>query len=410
MIVDLSALPEQVVADVLASAFDSAGQRCSALRVLCLQEDVADRILTMLKGATAELAVGNPIRLSTDIGPVISAEAARGITAHIDAMRAAGRTVHSISLRPDCANGSFVAPAMIEIPSLGDLTEEVFGPVLHVLRWRRDRVDELVDAINGTGYGLTFGLHTRLDDMIERVLARANAGNIYVNRNLVGAVVGTQPFGGHGLSGTGPKAGGPLYLRRLCADAPGPLPAGRAPRVALAWQEWLAGIGEAGAAKDAAACASTTPLGASMELPGPVGERNTYTLEPRGAVLCVASDERALWQQISATLCTGNRALVAAPGPARLGNLPPTLANWIGVTADHRREAFQAALFDGSRAGLISLCRSLAARKGAIVPVHVGRPDAEPGRTYPLEWLVREKTVSINTAAAGGNASLMAME
>ena len=319
--------------------------------------------------------------------------------------------MHSVPLSPDRAHGSFVAPTLIGIASLADLSGEVFGPVLHVLRWRRDTLDGLVDAINATGYGLTFGLHTRLDDTAERVLARANAGNIYVNRNLVGAVVGTQPFGGHGLSGTGPKAGGPLYVRRLVADdrAWGPLPQGHAPGIGLAWQEWLAGLGEAEAAADAAACAAMTPLGANLDLPGPVGERNTYTLEPRGTVLCVASDEGSLWRQISAVLCTGNRALVAAPAPARLGDLPPMLAGWMRVTEDPRRERFEAALFAGDRAGLSALCRDMAAREGAIVLVHAERADAESGRRYPLEWLVREKTVSINTTAAGGNASLMAM-
>ncbi len=411
MIVDSSALPEQVVADVLASAFDSAGQRCSALRVLCLQDDVADRMLAMLKGAMAELAVGDPSRLSTDIGPVIGDEAARGIAAHIEAMRAAGRPVHSLALPPGCEHGSFVAPALIEIGSVGELREEIFGPVLHVLRWRRDTLDELVDAIGGTGYGLTFGLHTRLDDTVERVLARAQAGNIYVNRNLVGAVVGTQPFGGHGLSGTGPKAGGPLYLRRLCADGSAPPPPpGRAPAIASEWRAWLAAIGAAEAAADAAACAAATPLGVSLDLPGPVGERNTYTLEPRGAVLCVASGEQALWRQISAALSTGNRVLVAAPAPSRLAGLPSSLAQWIGTTADHRREPVQAALFEGDPAGLLALGRAMAEREGAIIPVHVGRAHAEPGRSYALEWLLRERTVSVNTTAAGGNASLMTME
>ncbi len=231
LIVDSSALAEQVIADVLMSAFDSAGQRCSALRVLCLQEDVADRILGMLKGAMAELSVGNPDRLSTDVGPVITEEARQGLLAHVQAMRDAGRPVFALSLPDSCRHGTFVAPTLIELSSLSELKREVFGPVLHVLRYRRDGLDALIEAINATGYGLTFGLHTRIDETIAHVSSRVAAGNVYVNRNLIGAVVGVQPFGGHRLSGTGPKAGGPLYLRRLLARCPdqAPLPAGKAP-------------------------------------------------------------------------------------------------------------------------------------------------------------------------------------
>ncbi|HEY5299507.1 MAG TPA: bifunctional proline dehydrogenase/L-glutamate gamma-semialdehyde dehydrogenase PutA, partial [Acetobacteraceae bacterium] len=210
LIVDSSALAEQVVADVLMSAFDSAGQRCSALRVLCVQEEVADRVVAMLKGAMAELSVGNPDRLSTDVGPVITEEARRGIEAHVRAMRDAGHPVFALKLPEECRHGTFVAPTLIELSSLSELTHEVFGPVLHVLRYRRDDLDAVMAAIGATGYALTFGLHTRIDETIAHVADRVAAGNVYVNRNLIGAVVGVQPFGGHGLSGTGPKAGGPL--------------------------------------------------------------------------------------------------------------------------------------------------------------------------------------------------------
>jgi RHH-type proline utilization regulon transcriptional repressor/proline dehydrogenase/delta 1-pyrroline-5-carboxylate dehydrogenase len=220
LVVDSSALAEQVVGDVLLSAFDSAGQRCSALRLLCVQDDVADRLLTMLRGAMDELTIGNPDRLETDIGPVITAEARQTILDHIDAMRAAGHAVYAPPLPAGTAEGTFVAPTMIEIDRVESLQREVFGPVLHVLRYRREELDRLVDAINGTGYGLTFGIHTRIDETINKLSRRIEAGNIYVNRNIVGAVVGVQPFGGHGLSGTGPKAGGPLYMRRLLATCP----------------------------------------------------------------------------------------------------------------------------------------------------------------------------------------------
>ncbi|HTM77388.1 MAG TPA: bifunctional proline dehydrogenase/L-glutamate gamma-semialdehyde dehydrogenase PutA, partial [Devosia sp.] len=190
LIVDSSALTEQVVADVLASAFDSAGQRCSALRVLCLQDEIADKTLAMLKGAMALLRTGNPDRLATDIGPVISAEAQRTIAGHIAALRAKGRDVFEAPLDAAAAQGTLIAPTLIELEDLAELKREVFGPVLHVVRFERERLDGLVDAINALGYGLTFGLHTRIDTVIERVTNRIAAGNIYVNRNQIGAVVG----------------------------------------------------------------------------------------------------------------------------------------------------------------------------------------------------------------------------
>ncbi|MEA3120908.1 MAG: RHH-type transcriptional regulator, proline utilization regulon repressor / proline dehydrogenase, partial [Paraburkholderia sp.] len=224
MIVDSSALAEQVVADVLQSAFDSAGQRCSALRVLCLQEEVAQRTLTMLKGAMHELSIGNPDRLSTDVGPVIDIEAKRTIDAHIAAMREKGRAVVQLPLSEACAHGTFVAPTLIEIDSFAEIKREVFGPVLHVMRFRRSELDPLLEQIRATGYGLTLGIHTRIDETIAHVVSRAHVGNVYVNRNVIGAVVGVQPFGGEGLSGTGPKAGGPLYLQRLLAKRPSGLP------------------------------------------------------------------------------------------------------------------------------------------------------------------------------------------
>jgi RHH-type proline utilization regulon transcriptional repressor/proline dehydrogenase/delta 1-pyrroline-5-carboxylate dehydrogenase len=387
LVVDSSALAEQVVADVLVSAFDSAGQRCSALRVLCLQEDVADRMLAMLKGALAELSVGNPDRLSTDIGPVISAAARDGILAHVEAMRQAGRPVHQAALPAACAHGIFVPPTIIEIESLAVLEREVFGPVLHVLRFNRGGMDALIDAINATGYGLTFGIHTRIDETVARATARAQAGNIYVNRNLVGAVVGVQPFGGHGLSGTGPKAGGPLYLSRLLAS--GPASPGL-PRRALpaALADWLG-----------ADLPATTPLGAETLLPGPVGEENIYRTEPRGAVLCVAASPAALRRQIGAALATGNRALVLGALPAGL----PALAAQFGVMPVAKPAMADAVLFEGDNAALTALCEDMAAQDGPTVAVHIAGQDG----FYRLEPLIQERSVSTNTTAAGGNANLM---
>jgi RHH-type transcriptional regulator, proline utilization regulon repressor / proline dehydrogenase / delta 1-pyrroline-5-carboxylate dehydrogenase len=218
MIVDSSALPEQVVRDVLVSSFQSAGQRCSALRVLCVQDDIADKLLEMLAGAMAELRIGDPGLLATDIGPVIDEEARKALAAHAARMSREGRLIYELPLGRDCAEGCFFAPRAFEIDSLERLTREVFGPILHVLRFRQDGLDQLLDGIDNLGYGLTLGIHSRIDATVRRIHRRLRIGNTYVNRNIIGAVVGVQPFGGERLSGTGPKAGGPHYLHRFATE------------------------------------------------------------------------------------------------------------------------------------------------------------------------------------------------
>jgi RHH-type proline utilization regulon transcriptional repressor/proline dehydrogenase/delta 1-pyrroline-5-carboxylate dehydrogenase len=412
MIVDSSALPEQVVADVLASAFDSAGQRCSALRVLCLQDDIAGRVLAMLRGAMAELAIGRPDRLSTDVGPVITDEARETILAHVAAMRASGRPVHALDLPEACRHGSFVPPTLIEIDSIGELGREVFGPVLHVLRFARDRLDALIDAIDATGYGLTFGIHSRIDETIARATKRIGAGNIYVNRNIIGAVVGVQPFGGHGLSGTGPKAGGPLYLRRLLAARPAepPLPEAAAPGSTAEWIAWLEATGHADAAARCRHYARTSRLGLRLELPGPVGESNVYRLHPRGTVLCVAAGAFGVLAQIGAVLATGNRARVFAPTQrALLEALPAVVRAQVTLADRAEATACAAVLFEGEAGSLRTLARDVAALEGPVRPVLVTSP-ARVGAVADDDLcclLVTERSVSTNTAAAGGNASLM---
>jgi RHH-type proline utilization regulon transcriptional repressor/proline dehydrogenase/delta 1-pyrroline-5-carboxylate dehydrogenase len=219
MVVDATALPEQVVDDVVTSVFRSAGQRCSALRLLCLQEDVAERILDMLIGAARELRVGDPREVSTHVGPVIDAEAKARLQGWIETMERAGRVRFRWDREqalPD--RGTYVAPAVVELDRAGDLKEEVFGPVLHVVRWRAEELDQLLDQIAGNGTALTLGIHSRIDLTVDHIAQRLVTGNVYVNRNMIGAVVGTQPFGGTHLSGTGPKAGGPNYLRRFAAE------------------------------------------------------------------------------------------------------------------------------------------------------------------------------------------------
>jgi RHH-type proline utilization regulon transcriptional repressor/proline dehydrogenase/delta 1-pyrroline-5-carboxylate dehydrogenase len=337
LIADSSSLPEQLVNDALTSAFDSAGQRCSALRVLALQEDIADHVLPMLKKAMMELKVGDPQLLSTDVGPVIGEEAQKRLVDHIEAMRAKGHAV----LQAAAPSGLFVPPTIIEIASMAELPGEVFGPVMHVLRYPRDALERVVRDANATGFGLTFGVHSRIDETIERASGISAAGNQYVNRTVIGAVVGVQPFGGHRLSGTGPKAGGPLYVRRLLSQR-SPLALESLPR----------------------------------ELRGPVGERNEYTLRPKGTVLCVATDPVEREAQLEAVRATGNRATQDADDPH------------IAV-----------ALFAGTRQELMALSIRLAGRDGPIVPIHLA--------PYPHEFLVDEVSLSINTAAAGGNASLM---
>jgi len=211
-------LPEQVVDDVVSSAFQSAGQRCSALRLLFIQEDVADHMLAMLGGAMDELVLGDPALPETDIGPVISPRAAQGLMEHVRRMEGTARILKAGRLDGRHAKGSFVAPHLIELRDAGALASEQFGPILHVVRFRSDELDGVLAAIRASGYGLTLGVQTRLESTWQRVHAATSVGNTYVNRNMVGAVVGVQPFGGSGLSGTGPKAGGPHYLLRFASE------------------------------------------------------------------------------------------------------------------------------------------------------------------------------------------------
>ncbi|HEX7382283.1 MAG TPA: bifunctional proline dehydrogenase/L-glutamate gamma-semialdehyde dehydrogenase PutA [Nevskiaceae bacterium] len=218
LIADSSALPEQLVADVVTSAFDSAGQRCSAARVLFVQADVADHVIEMLKGAVAELKVGDPALLSTDVGPVIDVPACGLLEEHAARMGREAQLIAQAPLPESAAHGTFFAPRAYEIPSIAVLTHEVFGPALHVVRWKADELDAVIDAINATGYGLTLGIHSRIDETVQHIRRRARVGNVYVNRNQIGAVVGVQPFGGERMSGTGPKAGGPHYLLRFAVE------------------------------------------------------------------------------------------------------------------------------------------------------------------------------------------------
>ncbi|NCH74351.1 trifunctional transcriptional regulator/proline dehydrogenase/L-glutamate gamma-semialdehyde dehydrogenase [Cronobacter sakazakii] len=428
MIVDSSALTEQVVVDVVASAFDSAGQRCSALRVLCLQEEIADHTLTMLKGAMAECRMGNPGRLTTDIGPVIDAEAKAGIERHIQAMRAKGRKVfqaardNSLDAR-EWQTGTFVMPTLIELESFDEMKKEVFGPVLHVVRYNRNNLAGLIEQINKAGYGLTLGVHTRIDETIAQVTGSAHVGNLYVNRNMVGAVVGVQPFGGEGLSGTGPKAGGPLYLYRLLASRPETAVQATLERHDAryaqdaqvktlitrphqALTEWAAGRPELKALCEHYLVLSQS--GVQRTLPGPTGERNTYTLLPRERVLCLADNEQDLLVQLAAATSAGSRVLwVDEPLQRTLAKQLPAAVNAIIDFAKPDvlfSQFFDAVIYHGDSDQLRALCEKVAARDGAIVSVQ-GFARGETNLLLERLWL--ERSLSVNTAAAGGNASLM---
>ena len=408
LIVDSSALAEQVVQDVLSSAFDSAGQRCSALRILCLQEDIADRTLEMLKGAMAELRVGRPDRLSTDIGPVIDAEARQNLLAHIERMRKSARAVHQLPLGEDCQHGTFVPPTVIEIDDLGQLQREVFGPVLHVLRYRRDALAQLIDAINATGYGLTLGVHSRIDETIDFVARHAHVGNIYVNRNIVGAVVGVQPFGGEGKSGTGPKAGGPLYLKRLQRHAQlheeltRAQPADVPNSLLDSLLDWARTHGHERLAASGQRYHRDSLLQRSLLLPGPTGERNTLAFAPRGLVLCVAASVGTLLNQLAAAFATGNTVVVDEATAALLpAGLPAPVRAAIRRASQLDAEPLQAALVDSHQAAPWRV--RLAAREGALVPLILCSEDG----AIPLWRLLAERALCVNTTAAGGNASLM---
>ncbi|SEK88099.1 L-proline dehydrogenase /delta-1-pyrroline-5-carboxylate dehydrogenase [Variovorax sp. YR750] len=417
MIVDSSALAEQVVADVMASAFDSAGQRCSALRVLCVQEEAADRLVVMLKGAMAQACIGNPARLAVDVGPVIDAEARDGIERHVEAMRSRGHAVfrQGREYAHDTQDGTYVMPTLIELDGIAELQREVFGPVLHVVRYRRRDLGALVGQINATGYGLTLGVHTRIDETIAQIVEHARAGNVYVNRNIVGAVVGVQPFGGEGLSGTGPKAGGPLYMLRMLSARPddamvravaGGTAVPRTPLSALA--RWARETGRTALAAQCAAFAEQSRAGSSRTLAGPTGERNVYTLEPREAVLCLADAEADRLAQLAAVLSVGSTAIWPTDAAAQglRASLPAEVRQCVAVANDWTSDtvAFDAALHHGSAQGLSDAMRRIAARPGPIVGV---RGFASGDARIPLESLVVERAISTNTAAAGGNASLM---
>jgi RHH-type proline utilization regulon transcriptional repressor/proline dehydrogenase/delta 1-pyrroline-5-carboxylate dehydrogenase len=449
MVIDSSALAEQVVGDVLASAFDSAGQRCSALRLLCLQDDVADRVLGMLKEAMREWVVGNPDRMHTDVGPVIDDDARAQIENHIVRMQSEGQATTRLARDESSGKGHFVMPCLIEIDGIRRLQREVFGPVLHVLRYKREHLDQILDDINATGYGLTFGVHSRIDETIAKVTQKIHAGNIYVNRNVIGAVVGVQPFGGMGLSGTGPKAGGPLYLYRLMqTSADGGNAALRAlshstashadnrPDAQSSGLTALRSLTDALQAPDMVqlecwsnsqlahavqACqiySACSVLGQSFTLPGPTGETNRYQLLPRGAVWGMPLTALGLVHQLAATLASGNAYQLSPPASGSavermLAALPQSVRSMVKMSRSEELlldVAYGAVLFEGDADGLQTVASHIAQRAGALLRIeNLTSAQLVAGASYDLSALMHEQSISTNTAAAGGNAQLMTM-
>ena len=424
MVVDSTALPEQVVDAVVQSAFRSAGQRCSALRLLAVHEGIADGVIEMIKGALAELRVGDPSKLETDVGPLIDAEAHQGIRTQVERLKREAKLLAEGRFH-DPAVPNLLAPVAFEVPSIDSLKTELFGPVLHIVRWGGDP-EAVVEKINGLGYGLTMGIQTRIDSRADKLADAARIGNVYVNRNIIGAVVGVQPFGGEGLSGTGPKAGGPKLPVALRAAGHRARPRQRAPPPCpTPWPNACAACKPRCPTKPAC-WPQAAPRLLTRALPGPTGERNELRLHPRGHVVgFVGAGDAWAWRPaVALALLAGNQVTLVGEASA-LGaacalrqqlrgghgaeqaealvcqeHAPAEWADWARTAA--LDAAFVAGVDAAQQAALLS---ALAARQGAIVPLVTPDEAAQPQQVYRF---AAEQTLTVNTAAAGGNAALLA--
>jgi len=468
MIVDSTALPEQVVDTVIQSAFLSAGQRCSALRVLYLQQDIADGVINMLKGAIATLQLGYPWQISSDIGPVIDEKALQLLQTHCARMQSEALVITQCAMGEDCKNGVFIAPHVFEIKHISQLEREVFGPVLHIIRFAAKDINQIIADVNATGYGLTLGVHSRLKAFSDKVFADTHVGNTYINRNMVGAVVGVNPFGGHGLSGTGFKAGGPHYLLRFSNLWPSvpiqppvepSLGPSLAPNTALftttqqtlnslhqhqsLWNklavkqrvegltlvlenlknsEFSQQVMPAMVSCKARLQDALAQLSAAIELPGPTGETNELSLHGRGVILLVVEEELSadIFVQAMSALVTGNALMIV--GSTQAGQqqgqaLAQCLSEMFvkqGVTntVGHANQAseLQALLLHKLITAVISntgagIMPILAERKGAIIPVIGYVVEA-----FALLPYLVEKTLTNNIVATGGNAMLLNLQ
>ena len=385
MIVDSTALPEQAIQDIIDSAFRSAGQRCSALRMLYLQMEIADSFLEMLYGAMNELEIGDPWKIETDIGPLIDKHSANEIAANIDAARADGRLLYQLPA-PD---GNFVGPAVIRVNGIEDLESEIFGPVLHVARFSSYQIDHLVKNINTTGYGLTFGVHTRIDTRATELANAVAAGNIYVNRNQIGAVVGSQPFGGEGLSGTGPKAGGPEYIKAFLKPRGGAVePVESNEDNLLSFEEVQAKLYCLGSRRDV--------VGKPVEMPGPTGESNRLVHLARGNVLCLGPGAEYARAQSEIARQHGCKFMIVAEDVNGENALSGTLKR----SDLARLHNFDLVALWGTESDIREARKALASRDGPIIPLSTGNDMAD--------LCCMERHVCVDTTAAGGNAALYA--
>jgi RHH-type proline utilization regulon transcriptional repressor/proline dehydrogenase/delta 1-pyrroline-5-carboxylate dehydrogenase len=385
MIVDSTALPEQAVRDIVDSSFQSAGQRCSALRMLYLQEDIAPKFLEMLYGAMDTQIAGLPWDIKTDIGPVITQTALGGIEAHIAKAATEGRVLHQVNVPK---SGTFAVPTAIKVKGIADLEEEIFGPVLHIATYKAKDLDKVVDAINASQYGLTFGVHSRIDAFVNTLCNRLNVGNIYVNRNQIGAVVGSQPFGGEGLSGTGPKAGGPEYLTRFVM----PDLADGQPYV-----ETSLDFADVQDRLDNTKRPDRVSLHSTI-LPGPTGELNQLSTYGRGVVLCLGPTLEQARMQAKEAQKAGCSPLIIAPEVPQAEGLPGTMP----LTFLETLKGFDAVVLWADEDAIRKARFALANRKGALLPLIDAQDIANR--------CILERHVCIDTTAAGGNAALLAAD
>ena len=385
MIVDSTALPEQAVKDIINSSFRSCGQRCSALRMLYLQNDIADEFMQMLYGAMDELEISDPWNNSSDVGPVITLSARQEIADHVEQARQDGTLLKQLDA-PD--TGLFLGPAVIRVDGVLSLEKEIFGPVLHITTFEASEIDQIINDINSSGYGLTFGLHTRIDDRVEHITSRLNVGNIYVNRNQIGAVVGSQPFGGEGMSGTGPKAGGPHYVSRLKKS---PLPEHK-----LVLEDDI-DPAKVQVALDEAYTDTHTPL-ETIDMPGPTGESNRWSTFPRGTVLCLGPTIADAAKQAKIAQHMGCAVVCVTPGlDASVG-----LSGFLARQALSNLSRFDAVALWSGVDDLRAARQALAERKGPLLPL-ISTSDMK-------QFCVLERHLCIDTTAAGGNASLLAAQ
>jgi RHH-type proline utilization regulon transcriptional repressor/proline dehydrogenase/delta 1-pyrroline-5-carboxylate dehydrogenase len=387
MVVDSTALPEQAVKDIVASAFQSTGQRCSALRMLYVQKDIAPHFMDMLYGAMDELRVGDPWHLDTDIGPVIDLQAKDKINAHIQDAKKEGRLLkHMKTTRV----GHYVGPTVIQLGGILDMEEEIFGPVLHVATFEAHEIGKIIKDINTSGYGLTFGLHTRIDDRVEYFTERLNVGNIYVNRNQIGAIVGSQPFGGEGLSGTGPKAGGPHYMNRFCHAKTIHHPVTTKPHADVPYiQSILNDLQN-----------TSHHLLRAQDLPGPTGESNRLSEFPKGVVLCLGPSLDDAYHQAEIAMHHKCPVLIIVPGAVKPEEGARIVDGYLPRSALAHLQGFHLVALWSDTRDQRRTRQALANREGAIISLACNQNFADQ--------CILERHICIDTTAAGGNTSLLA--